>query len=80
MSSEDEPLENPLAKETEVDWTYGSNFTFPAMFNNSFYSGNTTNLAYHIRKHHREHLKDIKESETKRKDDSETSDTGLKHL
>ena len=33
------------------------------------YSGNTTNLAYHIRKHHPEHLKDIEESGTKRKDD-----------
>ena len=44
------------------------------------YSGNTTNLAYHIWKHHHKHLKDIKESETKWKDDSETSDKRLKHL
>ena len=29
------------------------------------YSGNTTNLAYHIQKHHPEHLKDIEESGTK---------------
>ena len=44
------------------------------------YSGNTTNLAYHTKIHHPKHLKDIKESGTKQKDDSETSDTGIKQL
>ena len=44
------------------------------------YSGNIMNLAYHIRKHHPEHMKDIKESGTKQKDNSDTSDPGLKQL
>ena len=43
------------------------------------YSRNTTNLAYHIQKHHPEHLKD-RRIWNKQKDDSETSDTGLKQL
>ena len=116
MSSKDDPLENLLAEETEVDCTPGSDsseqqhlLTHPRAKSNCWgffgfcidengkiaekkqvhcrlcsiillYSRNTTNLVYHIRKHHPKHLKNIKESGTKQKDDSETSDTGLKQL
>ena len=46
------------------------------------YSGNTTNIKYHIQKHHPEHSKDIDESVTKEKntDCSETSESGFKQL
>ena len=45
------------------------------------YSGNTTNMKYHIQKHHPEHLKDIGEESSKERDtDAASSESGFKQL
>ena len=40
------------------------------------YSGNTTNMKYHIQKHHPEHLKDIDESSKERDTDHDAASSG----
>ena len=45
------------------------------------YCGNTTNMKYHIQKHHPEHLKDIGEESLKERDtDAAPSELGFKQL